>query len=730
MTRVTRIHRRFFALAPLLSAASLLSFTVLGDIYYVDADAGGSNTGTNWINAYTNLQTALAGANSGDQIWVASGTYKPTTGTNRNATFQMREGVDVYGGFSGAETNLSQRNPATNVTILSGDLNGDDAGFSNNTENVHHVVTGVDNGMVAGFTISGGNAGESEPVGGGVFCPSGGTVSNCVVTGNYAEDTAGVYCGSGGLVVACTISNNVSAGYTGGVRCDGGGTVRDCLITGNSGWGGGGAYCWLGGVLDHCTLVGNAATSGDGGGVYTWGGTVTNCTLVGNTARVGGGVWADANTTIRDCTFIGNSADSGGGAFCMNGTVLYDCTISNNSATIGCGGVWCYAAVVQGCTISSNSAPDAGGLRCGSNGIVTACTIVSNSASSQGGGAYVTGGVVANCAVVGNSGSIGGGVWCGSGGMIRNCNIVSNSADAGGGVYAMECTVISCIIYYNTALSGSNCVEDGSVSYCASPDLTHGTNGNITSAPQFMDLANMDYHLRVTSPCIDAGASAGWAANAVDFEGNPRIFNGKVDMGIHEWTMGTQARAMLAGTFVAASNVMQTVLQDSGKLPATSPYDLDVRSASAVPTSVTDWIMLELLETNALTTVEARSVFLRSDGQVINDDGSTAIRLECHPGHYYLVAKHRNHLAVMSAQPLAYTNALITYDFTTNWTQYRGGTNACVELEPGVWGMIAGDADGDGKITHVDRKICEQQQGQTGYKAGDFNLDGVVDGRD
>ena len=62
--------------------------------------------------------------------------------------------------------------------------------------------------------------------------------------------------------------------------------------------------------------------------------------------------------------------------------------------------------------------------------------------------------------------------------------------------------------------------------------------------------------------------------------------------------------------------------------------------------------------------------------------------------------------------------------------KYRGGTNACVQLEPGVWGMIAGDADGDGKITHVDRKICEQQQGQTGYKAGDFNLDGVVDGND
>jgi len=57
-------------------------------------------------------------------------------------------------------------------------------------------------------------------------------------------------------------------------------------------------------------------------------------------------------------------------------------------------------------------------------------------------------------------------------------------------------------------------------------------------------------------------------------------------------------------------------------------------------------------------------------------------------------------------------------------------TNACVQLEPGVWGMIAGDADGDGKITTTDRKIVEQQRGKTGYLSGDLNLDGKVDGGD
>jgi hypothetical protein len=44
--------------------------------------------------------------------------------------------------------------------------------------------------------------------------------------------------------------------------------------------------------------------------------------------------------------------------------------------------------------------------------------------------------------------------------------------------------------------------------------------------------------------------------------------------------------------------------------------------------------------------------------------------------------------------------------------------------------MIAGDADGDGKITPTDRKIVEQQRGKTGYLQGDLNLDGKVNGGD
>src|SRR5436190_301007 len=90
--------------------------------YYVKWNANGANDGSSWTNAYTDLQSALSVASSGDEIWVAAGTYEPTTGTDRIISFTLKNGVAVYGGFEGAETLLTQRNPATNVTTLSGNI--------------------------------------------------------------------------------------------------------------------------------------------------------------------------------------------------------------------------------------------------------------------------------------------------------------------------------------------------------------------------------------------------------------------------------------------------------------------------------------------------------------------------------------------------------------------------------------------------------------------------------
>lgn len=78
--------------------------------YHVNqAATGGTQTGANWAEAFTDLQQALAAATTGDTIWVAAGTYKPTATTDRTVSFVLKDGVALYGGFSGTETDLEDR---------------------------------------------------------------------------------------------------------------------------------------------------------------------------------------------------------------------------------------------------------------------------------------------------------------------------------------------------------------------------------------------------------------------------------------------------------------------------------------------------------------------------------------------------------------------------------------------------------------------------------------------
>jgi len=86
-----------------------ISFSELkADVLYVKP----GTTSTAWqnqTNVYSDLQTALAAAVAGDEVWVAAGIYKPTTAGNRDISFELKDGVHYYGGFAGDETELSQR---------------------------------------------------------------------------------------------------------------------------------------------------------------------------------------------------------------------------------------------------------------------------------------------------------------------------------------------------------------------------------------------------------------------------------------------------------------------------------------------------------------------------------------------------------------------------------------------------------------------------------------------
>src|SRR5690554_311801 len=138
--------------------------SINASILYVKPGAG-SSVWQGQTNVYTDLQAALADAISGDQIWVAGGTYKPTEGTDRSISFELKDGVELYGGFAGNETSLTERNWQVNETILSGDI-GEVAVNTDNSFNVLKVA-GLELNpssyatILDGFIVEGGFADQS-----------------------------------------------------------------------------------------------------------------------------------------------------------------------------------------------------------------------------------------------------------------------------------------------------------------------------------------------------------------------------------------------------------------------------------------------------------------------------------------------------------------------------------------------------------------------------------------
>ena len=198
-----------------------------GDIIYVDKWANGSNSGTSWSNAYTELQSALERARKGcgSQIWVAQGTYKPTDEHgDREATFELVGGLPMYGGFAGTETTLDQRDWMTNETVLSGDIDGG----GRDSDDVWHVVTALDvnEATIDGFIITmGWDAGIYSNGGSlniqqnkisenrdGIFCEdSNSNIANCLIEHNTA---CGIQCrGTSSVTIANNqIMNNTYSG--------------------------------------------------------------------------------------------------------------------------------------------------------------------------------------------------------------------------------------------------------------------------------------------------------------------------------------------------------------------------------------------------------------------------------------------------------------------------------------------------------------------------------------
>ncbi len=335
--------RRAALLFVIFSAVSVCS----GDIIYVDCDAPGANDGTSWENAYTDLQLALSDAVSGDEIWVAAGTYKPTSGTDPGIYFPMKDGVDIYGGFAGAESSLEQRNWSANETILSGDIGVIDS----NSDNSFNVICGADDARLDGFTVSGAYAGAAMY---NHSCNL--TVANCTFKNNSSYTGGAVYNnGSNPTVINCVFTGN-SGEIGSGILNEGSSpTIINCSFCGNTaGFSGGGIHnsFYSSPVITNCTFSNNSVTStyldSGGGAIYSEiysRPVITGCTFSSNWAVVSGGAiynTHDCNTVITDCNFTGNWVINRGGGAIYNDDnsklTITDCMFLDNSADSGVGG--------------------------------------------------------------------------------------------------------------------------------------------------------------------------------------------------------------------------------------------------------------------------------------------------------------------------------------------------------------------------------------------------------
>ncbi|MBA4313274.1 MAG: hypothetical protein C0417_11670 [Chlorobiaceae bacterium] len=191
-------------------------------------------------------------------------------------------------------------------------------------------------------------------------------------------------------------------------------------------------------------------------------------------------------------------------------------------------------------------------------------------------------------------------------------------------------------------------------------------------------------------------------------------------------------KIFLQGAYSSGS--MTTLLNSI--LPNSQPYNRapwnynGMETAPSIPTDVVDWILVELRTGQpASTRIATRAGFIKSDGSIVDTDGISPLSFSTVLiGNYYIVVHHHNHLSIMSASPVNLTASSALYDFTTNISQYYGGSAA--SLSGGKYGMYNGDSSHDGFIDSDDFMGPDNNMFKSGYQDADHSLDGFIDSDD
>jgi len=371
--------------------------------------------------------------------------------------------------------------------------------------------------------------------GAGIYCDnSNPTIRNNSISGNSAgQDGAGIYCdNSSPTISANTISANSAYSEGGGICCQSysSPTISNNSISGNSAGGdGGGIFC-----RDHSnpTITANSidgnSVNRDGGGISCrdWSDpTISNNTISGNLARGAGGIfcYGRSSPTISNNSIYGNSAGSRGGGISCDG--YSSPTISNNSidscsASGSGGGICCqynsHPAISNNTVKRCSASDNGGGLYCSDNSNPTISNNTVNSCfASNGGGLYCRSyndSITRNIITDNWATSNGGGIYLRSSNpAMLNNTFSGNSANSyGGGIYCYSSSpvVMNTILWADFAPEGPEIhPASGSapvVTYSDVDGFWPGP-GNIDCEPEFVNPGQGNYHLQMTSCCIDAG---------------------------------------------------------------------------------------------------------------------------------------------------------------------------------------------------------------------------------
>jgi hypothetical protein len=497
------------------------------NIYYVTEN--GTGNGTSWSNAAGNIQNMIDNAAADDEIWVAAGIYYPTRQPDEademSKTFLLKDGVNLYGGFAGNESSIDSRAKSdkdengtieawefSNETILSGNIDGITDVWeivSLGSDLWRWKVSGANGNCKRVVTCNADVTGETRFDGftvrggdGGIYTYGNTIIQNCIAC--YNIDNRGIY-NEIGTVTGCYIYRNARAGI-GNIK----GTVSNCTVDNNS---------------NFSTMIANA-----GGGIVNEEGEIINCTVTNNCAVT---FYTSSNSPVA------NQACYGGGIYNITGKIDR-CIVANNSA-------YAYSSATGGGMMYT---------------------------LAYGGGIYSQSGMISNCCVFNNKvtadsnrGSnyaypLGGGISCGNIGsnnyekvLIYNTTMAKNGGAGNNSNYNSGGTDYNCI---TTA-------SDLQEIYMRPTSFT----GTATTVQQMEELLQADWRLKSGSEPIDAGVIDNlpdWIVNGVDLAGNPRINNGKIDLGAYEYYPESGVKGLLRPGITISSSPVNDFVTVSGLL--------------------------------------------------------------------------------------------------------------------------------------------------------------------